>query len=70
MSAKAGTKKTDAPLDRDLDGEAGGSTGKVPVVTLEGGIDEMPIGEARAAIDAGSVLRLATEIDLKIAGRL
>lgn len=67
---KADKTNADSPLDGDLTDGAGGSTGKVPVVTPEGGIDEMPIEDARAAIKAGNVLRLATTIDLKIAGKL
>lgn len=63
-------KSADAPLDRDLDGADGGSTGLVPVVTLDGDIKDLPLGEATAAVEDKSVLRLATERDLKIAGRL
>ena len=69
--AELETKTTDTPPpDGDLDGDPGGSTGIVPVVTLDGGIDEMPIKEARAAKRAKKIIRLATTIDLKIAGRL
>lgn len=62
--------KEPAALDRDADGNPGGSTGLVPVVTLDGRIEDMPIGEARAARDGGAIIRFADEKDLKIAGRL
>lgn len=42
-----------SPLDGDLDGKAGGSTGLVPVVMRRlGEIKSLPVGEADAAVAA------------------